>query len=204
MKVQATLIVATIVSGWMGLVTIPEARADHWRHIDEVAHRIEAKARLLRAEAHHFLGMPEYGHFIHDSNQFGRLAQHVRQLVHTSRNIRELQADVRELDRLIAHIGRLVNQIAARVCVDPSLPARLAHVRGLIRNIEACVHELESDVDALLRHPCVSVRQPVSSYFPARRHSQWYGRRFGHGGGVRVSPHGATIRIGSAQFHFGF
>ena len=203
MKAQAAL-AAVMASGWLGLVVSPEARADHWRHIDEVAHRIEAKARLLRAEAHHFLGMPEYGHFIHDANQFGRLARHVVRVVHRSRNVRELQADVRELDRLVAHIGRLVDQIGARTCPDPSLPARLAHVRGLIRHIETCVHELQADVNMLLRRPCVGVRQPVSPSFPARRHSQWYGRRFGHGGGVRVSPHGATIRIGSAQFHFGF
>ena len=85
------LLIASFVWG-MGS---PEVSADEFRHIDQLAVKIQRTTKRLISEVRHYRDTPAYGHLLADSREIYRLATHIHDLSHFHGRLAHMESDIR-------------------------------------------------------------------------------------------------------------
>lgn len=89
------------------------ARADHWNHMEELAHTLEQQsAEAAREIYRHFRHTPQFTHLYRDIYEMYQLAAHLEDVAHRRSGLTHLQHDVEELDELFHHVEELVAAMA--------------------------------------------------------------------------------------------
>jgi len=129
------------------------ASADEYRHIDELALDIQAKAALLTNETVHYRHTSQYRHLVADAVALRRLAGHVHEIAHRRGSLAHLQADLRDLDATFHHVEGLVTAIERHAYRGRGghVHGDTRHVRELLIAMEDCIHHMQDDVAALRR-----------------------------------------------------
>jgi hypothetical protein len=196
-----TLVVATSFA--------TQVNADEYRHIDQLAQKIQRYSKQLKNEVRHYRHTPEYNHLVNDVNNVYRLATHIHDVTHFEGNLFHLQSDLAELDREFHHLESVFDRIEHNAAYgNGHVHGSTAHVKRLLNNIEDSIHHITVDVQ-ILRAPRV-FHQPV--YRPVYRQPVYqqptcrvptYNRpsHGGHGGHGGI---GFSIGGGSSKIHIRF
>ena len=149
------------------------ATASTYRHIDELALRMQRQSREIYYElAERHTRLPGYGHLRSDAARLYRLAQHIHEVAHRRGSVRHLQDDLRDADRLFHHMGELLERRVRHAhghrCTDLHCGCRAprpsGRLRSLMRQLENTLHHLQDDIDDLVSH---NDHGPVYRPFPA-------------------------------------
>ena len=207
-KMTASLLTMLVVSS---LTT--QANADVYRHIDQLALKIQRSSKRLINETRHYRHTPQYGHLVADTNAIYRLAKHIHDVTHFEGNLNHLQRDLDELDRQFHHLERVFDQVEHDAAFGIGhVHGNTAHVKRLLNTIEDAIHHISIDVREI-RQSCIGARhdpvhtkpavysRPVyrvnygSGYY-GRGGSHIYSAKSGHGyGGFGISFGGGSSRI---------
>jgi hypothetical protein len=166
-----TRMVITVVLATTGFAS--SAQADVYRHIDELALRLQQQAQELDREfTLHYRHASQYRHLRSDSREMVELAAHVHDVAHDCGPLTHLQSDLRQLDHLFHHIEDLVAEMehdARRGDYHSRyghyghpghwgggyhgrgghIHGDTRHVRRLMKAMEDTLHHLQEDVDEL-------------------------------------------------------
>jgi uncharacterized protein YukE len=193
------LLVASLVWG-MGS---SQASADEFRHIDQLAVKIQRTTKRLINEVRHYRHTSEYRHLLSDSQEIYRLATHIHDVTHFEGRLAHLESDLRELDRKFHHLESVFDRVEhnARFSGGGHIHGNTAHVKRLLESIEDSIHHMRSDVADLRRRTsfhrdedCYHYTRPVY-----RNYYGSYGSRSHLHGGV-----GFSIGGGSSRIYIGF
>lgn len=203
-----------IVSAFSLLFISPistQVSANEYRHIDQLALKIQRNSKRLLRETKHYRHSSGYRHLVADTQSLYRLAGHIHEVAHFEGNFNHLQRDVRQLDREFHHLESVFERIEHDAIYDIGhIHGNTAHVKRLLNSIEDSIHHLAEDVATIRRR--MNRRRPVCDapihIQPIRRPVPGHGHGYGYGyrGGRTSYGHGIGISIGggSSQFQFRF
>ena len=142
-------------------VSASEAKADFWRHIQELALDIQLKSDRLMGETHHYVHTPNYHCMIRSVSKMRLRAVRVHVLSLQHGCLDEMSREVAGLDRMFHEVERLFNTTE----IDAShgyghVHGNTCHVKKWLNKIEDCIHHIRADI-ASLRRP---VRRPPVKY----------------------------------------
>lgn len=202
------------------------ASADTYDHFDRIARDIERQSVALVRETRHFRHTPQYRHLVQDAVALMRTAQHAHNTAHIGCDLGHLEADVRELDRLVHHLEEVVDDIEHGILHGHGhAHGNANHVHQLLHAIEANVHHLWSDLRSLRRPVRHDVGRRVPSWNQPSPYTQWRNSspriqvdidRHGHGHGHntpslnpnaisrRVPPGWGNSSVPRFRFGYGF
>lgn len=193
------LLVASLVWG-MGST---QASADEFRHIDQLAVKIQRTTKRLISEVRHYRDTPAYGHLLSDSREIHRLATHIHDVSHYEGRLTHMESDLRQLDRRFAHLQSVFDRVErdAEFCGGGHIHGNTAHVKRLLNTIEDSIHHMRSDIADIRRSRsfrrdddcCHNSRPVYRPYYGA------HGSRSNVYGGI-----GFTIGGGSSRIYIGF
>ncbi len=215
----------------MSAGSLAQANNDTYRHIDQLAQRIERKAKAFKGQMSKYRHTPEYQHLINDAIEMCRLAEHVHEVAHVDGDVRHLAADLRNLDRTFHHIEGLVQRIEHDAAYGHGhVHGNTRYVWKLLQDIEESIHHMRDDIADLRRRrvPNTQVRgcydtgyNVYGSGYRGRGNIHGagygsYGPGYGYGGrgfeaqvgrNVRIDSFGRggiTLGSGGTQFRIGF
>ena len=195
-----SLLIASLV--W-GMGSSP-ANADEFRHLDQLAVKIQRTSKRLIGEMKHYRHTSEYGHLIADSQEIYRLATHIHDVTHFEGRLTHLESDLRELDRKFHHLESVFERVEhdARFGAGGHVHGNTAHVKRLIDSIEDSIHHMRADIIEIRRR--MSFHRDDDCYLNTRPvYRTHYGGSYGNRGNLYGGV-GFTIGGGSSRIYIGF
>ena len=193
------LLIASFVWG-MGST---EVSADEFRHIDQLAVKIQRTTKRLISEVRHYRDTPAYGDLLADSREIYRLATHIHDLSHFHGRLAHMESDLRELDRKFHHLESVFDRVEhdAEFYGDGRIRGNTAHVKRLLNSIADSIHQMRSDIADIRRRMSLG-RGDDFCHGPRPVYRPSYGLHGSRGnvyGGI-----GFTIGGGSSRIYIGF
>lgn len=196
------------------------ASANTYRHIDQLAQRIDRDAKRLVSESRHYRDTPEYGDLVADARDLCRLADHMHDVARHEGDLAHLEADLIQLDAMFRHLETVFDCIEERAARGYGrIHGNTAHVKRLLNSIADNIHHLYEDIQSLRRPVCavppVAARRPVYTTppntwgygSPSHRYQSHYrgsSHHSGYQGSYGAPGRGITIGGGSSRFTIRF
>lgn len=157
------LTTALLVTGMTLGISSTEAKA---QHVDDHAAQLKKQVQTLYSEfARNYRHTSAYHHLMSDTAQMFRLAGHIHEVAHRGGNLRHLEADVRQLDKLYHHVEDQVADMSRRGGRhnddlhghrhdhDSHRGPDTRRARRLLSDIEDSIHHLHEELqDVTHRH----------------------------------------------------
>lgn len=195
-----------------------QGNADEYRHIDQLAVKIQRTAKRLVKETVHYRHTREYRHLVADTNEIYRLASHIHEVTHFEGNLTHLQNDMNGLDRQFHHLEGVFDRIEHNAAYGSGhVHGNTAHVKRLLNSIEESIHHMTIDLQEIRNRTIVArpvyiqpVLRPVygggygghgsSGYgYGGSHHGNGHG---GYGGGHGSHGSGFSFSIGGGSSRF--
>ena len=147
------LMLTAAAATFTAALSAPSAKADYLEdNLVRQSHRVESYASSLRSEFRiHFRHTAEYGHLMSDAYSIARKADAIHGMVHhihCEADLYRLETELRSLDRLVHHLGDLVEE-ASHGHGGGHAHGDTRHVQGLVSQMNRSIHSMESSVEAM-------------------------------------------------------
>ena len=191
-----------------------QANADIWVHVDKQAADIERATKALRKEVDHYRYTRFYGKLIGATAKLKGKAINVHNIARHSHSVKSLTNSVKYLDSAFHDVEDLFDRAEYYAANgDGRIGGNTAHVKRLLNQIEACIHNLQDDVRKLTRVQKAHYRAPApvkkytaynngysrnrSAYsgYGKSNYNPGYNRGYGGSRGVGISIGGGSSRI---------
>ena len=196
-------VIGLLISSFVWGMESTQVNADEFRHIDQLAVKIQRTTKRLISEVRHYRDTPAYGHLLADSREIYRLATHIHDLSHFQGRLAHMESDLQELDRKFHHLESVFDRVEhdAEFYGDGRIRGNTAHVKRLLDSIADLIHQMRSDIADIRRR--MSFGQGDDFCHGARPfYRPSYGLHSSRGniyGGI-----GFTIGGGSSRIYIGF
>jgi len=109
--------------------------------ISDLVHRLDGQAAEFRQEINeHYKHSGAYRHLAEDANKIYREVEHLDELVHQGASSDHFRTDLADLDRIIAHVHQVIDQIEE---------GTYGHVHGSVDHVHDIVTSMSETVDRL-------------------------------------------------------
>lgn len=196
-------VIGLLIAGLVLGMGISQASADEFRHIDQLAVKIQRTTKRLIGEVKHYRDTAAYCHLMLGSQEIHRLATHIHDMTYFEGRLAHLESDLRELDRKFHHLESVFDRVEhdAHFGGGGYIHGNTAHVKRLLNSIEESLHNMRSDVADIRRRGSFHQDENYgySSRPVYRNYYSSHGSRSHVYGGI-----GFTIGGGSSRIYIGF